>query len=247
MMPSKPGTAQELKDFDQVKNKDAVAMCYALELVSVEGRGEDFFLNPAAPMSPEALKAMANKAAKLAGMTTGFAPAGPTADDACQQLLDALLQGAEGLPTLKIISETTTMDTLTIAEGELYRAPAGKELTMTVSGVGTNMKPGTYENVTLTVTESHLKSTGGPGGEHTHHFRTALFVKDGKIVEEKSVRAAVLAGEVSGEKATDLRIDDRQHLFNGLMIMNGKYAIENAISASWATAATISRATAQAL
>lgn len=89
---------------------------------------------------------------------------------------------------------------------------------MTVSGVGTNMKPGTYENVTLTVTESHLKTTGGPGGVHTHHFRTALFVKDGKIVEEKSVRAAILAGDISGEKAEHLKINDHEHMFNGVMV-----------------------------
>lgn len=54
------------------------------------------------------------------------------------------------------------MEKLTIADGELYMAVPGRDLTMTVSGVGTNMKPGTYENVTLTVTESHLKTTRRP-------------------------------------------------------------------------------------
>ena len=99
---------------------------------------------------------------------------------------------------------------------------------MTVSGVGTNMKPGTYENVTLTVTDSYLKTTGGPGGIHTHHFRTALFVKDGKIVEDKSVKAAILGGTVSGEKAENLKIDNHEHLFNGVMVTGGKYEIDGA-------------------
>lgn len=99
---------------------------------------------------------------------------------------------------------------------------------MTVSGVGTNMKPGTYEDVTLTVTDSYLKTTGGPGGVHTHHFRTALFVKDGKIDEGKSVRAAILAGDISGQKAENLKIDDKEHLFNGVMITGGKYEIDGA-------------------
>jgi hypothetical protein len=228
MGPSKPGSAQELADFDQVVNKDAVALCYALELIEPENEGDKFFLKPGAPAAPETLKAMAEKAAKLGGKETDFVPAGPTLDVACQQLADALKAGAEGLPTLKIVEETTTLDSLTIAEGEIYAAAPGKEVTMTVGGVGTNMKPGTYENVTLTVTESHLKSTGGPGGAHTHHFRAALFVKDGKIVEEKSVRAAVLDGAVSGTEAKGLKINDHQHLFNGVMITGGKYEIDGA-------------------
>lgn len=82
--------------------------------------------------------------------------------------------------------------------------------------------------MTLTVTESHLKTTGGPGGVHTHHFRTALFVENGKIVEDKSVRAAILDGQVSGEKAEHLKIDNREHLFNGVMITGGKYEIDGA-------------------
>lgn len=53
-------------------------------------------------------------------------------------------------------------------------------------------------------------------------------VKDGKIVEEKSVKAAVMAGTVTGEKADGLKIDDHQHLFNGVMVTGGKYAIKDA-------------------
>ena len=136
--------------------------------------------------------------------------------------------GTQGLPLLKLVPETVTLDRLTIAPGEYYSAGPGKEVTMTVAGVGTNMRPGTYENVTLTVTDSHTKSTGGPGGAHTHHFRAALMVQDGKIVEEKSVKAAILSGEVTGEGAKNLKIDDHQHLFNGVMVTGGKYAIDHA-------------------
>lgn len=228
MGPSKPGKAEELADFGSVKNKEAVALCYDLELIEVSNEGDKFFVKADAPASPEALKAMAEKAAKLVKAETAFVPAGPTLDDACAQLVEAMKAGTQGLPVLKLVPETVTLDSLTIAPGELYSAGPGKEVTMTVSGVGTNMKPGTYENVTLTVTESQTKSTGGPGGAHTHHFRAALMVKDGKIVEEKSVQAAILGGEVTGEKAVGLKIDDRQHLFNGVMITGGKYAIEGA-------------------
>ena len=151
MGPTKPGTVQELDDFAQVKNQEAVALCYTLGLVEPENEGEKFFLKPQAPADQETRKAMAEKAAALAGKKTDFVPAGPTVDEACAQLAEALLSGAEGLPKVKLIDKTQTMEKLTIADGELYMAVPGKDLTMTVSGVGTNMKPGTYENVTLTV------------------------------------------------------------------------------------------------
>lgn len=224
----KPATAKELEDFAQSKAPEAVTLCYALELLEPVSEGEKFFLKPQAPVSEETRKAMANKAAALAGNTTDYVPAGPTMDEVCAELAQALKDGAHGLPTLKLVDKTTTLPQLTIGENEVYKAVPGKDLTMTVSGIGTNMKPGTHENVTLTVTDSHLKTTGGPGGAHTHHYRAALFVENGKIVEEKSVRAAVLGGEVSGEKAVDLKIDDHQHLFNGVMVTGGKYDIENA-------------------
>lgn len=228
MGPMKPGTAQELEDFSDSKYPDAVALCYALELVEPVSEGDKFFLKPQAPASPEARMAMGEKAAALAVKKTDYVPAGPTMDEACKQLAEALKKGENGLPTLKIVEKTTTLPSFTIGENEVYRAAPGKEVTMTVSGVGTNMKPGTYENVTLTVTDSHLKTTGGPGGAHTHHYRAALFVDGGKIVEEKSVRAAILDGEVSGAAAKNLKIDDHQHLFNGVMITGGKYAIDGA-------------------
>ena len=183
MGPTKPGTAQELKDFAEAKHPDEVALCYTLGLVEPENQGEDFFLKPQAPASEEVRKTMAEKAAALGGKKTDFVPAGPTLDDVCAQVAQALLKGENGMPTLKLVDKTQRLSTLTIGEGEIYMAVPGKELTMTVSGVGTNMKPGTYENVTLTVTDSYLKTTGGPGGVHTHHFRTALFVKYCKIVE----------------------------------------------------------------
>lgn len=224
--PMKPANVEELADWDKVVNKDEAALCYSLEILSVTSQGDKFFLNPDAPAAPEALKALAEKAAKLAGVKSDFVPAGPTMDDACKQVIDAMKAGKLG--TLKVYPETTSLDALTIAEGDVLVAGPGKELTMTVAGVGTNKKPGTYENVTLTVTDSHLKTTGGPGGEHTHHFRAALMVKDGEIVEEKSVRAAILGGEVSGEKASGLKITDKQHMFNGVMVTGGKYEIENA-------------------
>ncbi len=223
MGPSKPGDPKELADFASVKNPEAISLCYVMELIEPTEKDGKFFIQADTPITPDVAATMAQKVT-----ATDYVPAGPTLDDACAQLVAAMKAGEAGLPTLKVIPETISLDSLTISENDLYIAAPGKDLTMTVGGVGTNMKPGTYTDVTLTVTDSHTKSTGGPGGQHTHRYRAALFVNDGKIVEEKSVRAAILGGEVSGEKAIGLRIDDRQHLFNGVMITGGKYTIEGA-------------------
>ena len=228
MGPSKPGKARELEDWAAVKNTEAVALCYDLELFDPAEKDGKFFAGADKPLDADARKAMAEKAARLRKLETAYVPAGPTLDEACCQLVEAMKAGTAGLPVLKLVPETVTLDKLEIGPADLFSAGAGKEVTMTVSGVGTNMKPGVYENVTLTVTESHTKSTGGPGGAHTHHFRAALMVKDGKIVEEKSVRAAILGGEISGTQAKNLKIDDRQHLFNGVMITGGKYDVDGA-------------------
>lgn len=228
MGPTKPGSAEALEDFSQVEHKDAVALCYSLELIEPQEADGKFYLKADAPAEESARKELAQKTAALKGLQTDFVPAGPTLDEACQQLVEAMKAGTTGLPLLKSVPQTVTLEALTIGDRDLYSAGPGKELTMTVSGVGTNMKPGTYQNVTLTVTDAYTKTTGGPGGVHTHHFRTALFVKDGAVQEDKSVRAAILGGTVTGDQAVNLKIDDRQHLFNGVMITGGKYRIDGA-------------------
>lgn len=228
MGPTKPGNPAELEDFAEVQHKEAVALCYNLELIEPVEENGKFYLKAQAPMEAQDRKIMAEKAAKLKKLETAYVPAGPSLDEACAQLVEAMKCGTEGLPCLKLVPETVQLDSLTIGETELYVAAPGKDLTMTVSGVGTNMKPGTYQNVTLTATDAYTKTTGGPGGVHTHHFRAALFVKDGAIEENKSVKAAILAGTADGSKAEGLKIDDHQHLFNGVMVTGGKYAIEGA-------------------
>lgn len=72
MGPTKPGTVQELDDFAQVKNQEAVALCYTLGLVEPENEGEKFFLKPQAPADQETRKAMAEKAAGTGREENGF-------------------------------------------------------------------------------------------------------------------------------------------------------------------------------
>jgi|GEM_PF-1296748 len=153
-----------------------------------------------------------------------------TRDSAAKLMMNVLSLGDVGqdFPRLKVITESADLAEFVIAEGEVVTAPAGKDVTMLVDNIPTNLKPGTYKNVKLVLTDEHLKTTGGPGGAHTHHYRTAVFVKDGEVVAEKSVSDAVLSGSVDGKSAKDVVIKANNHNFNGFMVMGGEYAIENA-------------------
>jgi hypothetical protein len=64
------------------------------------------------------------------------------------------------------IAETTSLAGLTIAEGAAIKAPEGNNVTLSVDGVGTAIKPGEHKGkIVLTVTEEfQIGSQQGPGG-----------------------------------------------------------------------------------
>jgi len=130
-----------------------------------------------------------------------------------------------------VVRESGGLRSLTIAEGASLAAPEGKSLTMTVEGVGTPIKPGTYKgNIFLTVADKltmlpvGLMATGKP-----KEYRAAIFVKDGKYMQEKSVPAIVQNGKVSDSAAVGVSIMSSEESFNGI-IVTGKsdYTVEGA-------------------
>jgi len=128
-----------------------------------------------------------------------------------------------------IISETTEYDSFTIEEGKEYSAPSGFLLTMTVDSVETPMLPGTYEgNVVITVTETLREDSGmsdtirGRSSYWPEIYRTALFIEDGEIVENKSVLAAVGdKAETSATSISELAVVAGSPEFSAL-IMSGE-------------------------
>lgn len=222
--PSAPADFAELKDYDQVVNKDACAMMYKLGILDAKQEGSDFFFKPQEKLAAEDVKAFSGASAEaIFALVQGL-----DRDQASKVILDALLEGKDGLPHLVVVEETCDKAEFVIGESDAVVGKVGYDVTMTVAGVATDLKPGTYANVKLTLTRQHLKTTGGPGGSHTHHYRTAIFVEDGQVVEDKSVSAAVLSGEVDGKHAKDVVIDAKNHMFNGFMVMGGEYDITGA-------------------
>jgi hypothetical protein len=135
----------------------------------------------------------------------------------------------EAIPTLTagskwVVAKTTSLSTLTIPVGASVTASEGHSLTMTVDGIGTTIAPGSYKgNVVLTVTDDipvKYKELD------PHHFRVAVYVDDGKVVPEKSVKAAVVGGQVSDTSATGVSITSNEERFNGILVTgNSKYSI----------------------
>jgi hypothetical protein len=130
-----------------------------------------------------------------------------------------------------IVKESGALRSLTVADGASLAAPAGRSLTMTVEGVGTAIKPGTYKgDIFLTVADKltmlpvGLMATGKP-----KEYRAAIFVNDGKYIPEKSVQAIARNGKVSDSAAVGVSIMSCEDSFNGIIVTgNSEYTVEGA-------------------
>jgi hypothetical protein len=137
-----------------------------------------------------------------------------------------------GAGTTWEVAQITTLKKLTIAEGAIIKAPEGKDITMTVDGVETPIKAGAYKgNIVLTPADEILVSVTGMATQ-TYHYRTAVYVKDGKYVPEKSVAAAVVGGTVTDTEARDISLTSVGENFNGIIVSGDNpstYSIVNPV------------------
>ena len=128
-----------------------------------------------------------------------------------------------------VVEESIALNSLTIAEGASLAAPEGKSLTMTVYGVGTPIKPGTYKgDIFITFTDSLLMQPGGlMRRSKPKEYRAAVLVEDGKYVPEKSVPAIVQGGKVTGKETSGVTIYGCEDNFNGIIVKgDSEYTID---------------------
>lgn len=117
------------------------------------------------------------------------------------------------------VDKTTELSRLTIAEGAKVSASAGHNLTLTVDGVETAIKPGTYQGkVVLTPTDDVEQVFNSMGVNETYHYRSALYVDNGKRVASKSVASAIVGGTVTDKAASNIKITSKNEDFNGVFI-----------------------------
>jgi hypothetical protein len=124
------------------------------------------------------------------------------------------------------VEQTTTIKDLRIPEGATIVPAAGHSLTMTVDGVETAIAPGSYPGtVVLTPTEEVLVKSASVA---PHPFRAALYVDDGQVVADKSVRAAIVGGTISDTSADHVSISSQGEDFNGIIVTgNSHYLISS--------------------
>jgi len=126
-----------------------------------------------------------------------------------------------------VVEKTTELSSLTIPEGATIAAPAKHSLTMTVDGVGTAIKPGTYQGkIVLTVAD--YVSVKVADLREAIDYRAAILIHDGKYVPEKSIAAYVVGGQVTDSQAKDISITSKEDKFNGVIVTgNSKYTLTN--------------------
>ncbi|MCL1896578.1 MAG: hypothetical protein FWG03_08530, partial [Clostridiales bacterium] len=128
-----------------------------------------------------------------------------------------------------IIGERTTLTELAIEKADGFSAPEGYSLTMVVDGVETPMQEGAYSgDITLIPAKQIDIGFKAMGNDITYKARAAVCVEDGAYMPGKSS----LPGDLSGGSVSDTGCDNLRILssggpFNGVMVWNSEYTIDN--------------------
>lgn len=130
-----------------------------------------------------------------------------------------------------LVDETTTCERLVISVDACLQAPEHHYLVLTVDGNSHPVVPGEYQGeITLSVAEYYVEAVypsvnrGAP-----IDLETALTVKDGAIVPEQSVPAALHGGKITGSSATEFYLGTDRENFNGILVDgDGEYTVNDA-------------------
>jgi len=125
------------------------------------------------------------------------------------------------------VTENTKLKSLTIAEGAVIKAPEGKTITMTVSGVETGIIPGAYKDVELIITDRLGTNPSSYNGRGIDNYRTAIYIDSTGLVESLSVRQAVSGGTVTSASASGITVNSTSDNFNGIIVNGGEYVVND--------------------
>jgi hypothetical protein len=124
------------------------------------------------------------------------------------------------------VTETTTLDKLTIGQGASITAPKGFSLTMTVDGVEKPMAAGTYKGkIVITKAEENPVKFSETV---THPFRQALYLDGTGVVASKSVTSAAGAYTYANGVLTGAVITSVGENFNGIYAAGGTQTVKGA-------------------
>lgn len=127
-----------------------------------------------------------------------------------------------------VVQGTTRLRQLQVAAGARVEAPAGQELTLTVDGVETPIRPGKYAgDLVLTPSMPNVVDFAFAGTTISHHFRQALYVDAAGVDRGRSVLAAAGAFTESGGDFRGVTVKSVGENFNGVYIAGGRHAFTN--------------------
>ena len=130
-----------------------------------------------------------------------------------------------------LVEATKSYRELIIDEGAVLKAPEDKGLTLSVNGVGTQLRPGTYRGDVVLTVHDYFKMP--PSGlfrklDKPVDFRAALVIKDGKIIEAQGVPSMLQGGSITPNEINGVTIYDNEESFNGIIIDgDSEVTIEN--------------------
>ncbi len=142
------------------------------------------------------------------------------------------IQPAKTIPagSTWVVDKTTRLSSLTIPADAQIRATQGHEVTLTVNGVETGIRPGTYAgHVVLTPTDENLVRYQFQTLDLLHHFRQALYLDQTGIVDSKSVLPAAGNPRLSDGVLTGIKITSVGENFNGIYAAGGTYTVKGAV------------------
>jgi hypothetical protein len=125
-----------------------------------------------------------------------------------------------------VVTENSKLSSLTIGECATIKTP-GKNLTMIADGVETAIKPGTYKNVELVITDKLNSNPVGTNNRGVDNYRAAIYVDKTGIVKSLSANQAVSGGSVTASSASNITINSNSDNFNGIMVNGGEYTVKN--------------------
>lgn len=130
-----------------------------------------------------------------------------------------------------LVPETIRFRELTICERAVLVPPEGKFLTLTVNGIGKEIKDGAYKgDVVLSVTDAYDMEPGGlmRFNRIGRLMHSAVVVRDGRVEKDKCVPDIILGGEVADAKTEGVYIASEEECFNGIIVAgDGEYTVKD--------------------
>ena len=122
-----------------------------------------------------------------------------------------------------LVEKKTELEALMIGAGASVAAPEGKTVIMTVNGVTTDIKPGSYRGkVVLEVLDAVTKFS-----DFENDYKCIVYADENGVQECKSALSGIVGAEVTANSVKGGSVTICGDKYNGIAVNNGKFRIES--------------------